>query len=79
MGQTSTNQQAELTRKSLPQNLLNLLAFNDDPKMLEIPKWRLALPLALRRKDRLELLFERRGHGQAFDDHVVQGTPGDRI
>ena len=37
MGQTSTNQQAWSTRKSLPQNLLNLLAFNDNPKMLEIP------------------------------------------
>jgi hypothetical protein len=37
-----------------------------------ILKWRPALPLAFRRKDRLELFFERRGHGQAFDDHVVQ-------
>lgn len=37
------------------------------------------LPLTLRRKDRLELFFERRGHGQAFDDHAVQGAPGDRI
>jgi hypothetical protein len=33
--------------------------------------------LTLRRKDRLELLFERRGHGQAFDDHVVQGHEKD--
>src|SRR4030095_15090952 len=43
------------------------------------PKWRPALQLTLRRKDRLELCFERRGHGQAFDDHFVQGSPGDRI
>ena len=41
--------------------------------MLRIPNWRLALPLTLRRKDRLELFFEARGHGQAFDDHVVEG------
>jgi hypothetical protein len=47
--------------------------------MLRIPNWRLALPLTLRRKDRLELFFEARGHGQAFDDHVVQGSPGDRV
>jgi hypothetical protein len=44
--------------------------------MLRIPNWRLALPLTLRRKDRLELFFEARGHGQAFDDHVVQVAPG---
>jgi hypothetical protein len=44
--------------------------------MLRIPKWRPVLPLALRRKDRLELFFERRRHGQAFDDHVVRGAPG---
>jgi hypothetical protein len=30
----------------------------DDPKMLRISKWRLVLPLTLRRKDRLELFFE---------------------
>jgi hypothetical protein len=47
--------------------------------MLRVPKWRPALPLTLRRKDRLELFFERRGHGQAFDDHVLQGGPGDRV
>src|SRR5262245_7971067 len=34
-----------------------------------------ALPLTLGRKDWLELFFERRGHGQAFEDHVVQGGP----
>jgi hypothetical protein len=37
------------------------------------------LPLALRRKDRLELFFQCRGPGQAFDDHVVQGDSGDRV
>jgi hypothetical protein len=47
--------------------------------MLRIPKWRPALPLTLRSKDRLELFFEGRGRGQAFDDHVVQGGPGDRV
>jgi hypothetical protein len=45
--------------------------------MLRIPKWRAALPLTLRGKDRLDLFFEGRGHGQAFDDHFVQGGPGD--
>jgi hypothetical protein len=30
-------------------------------------------------KGRLELFFEGRGHGQAFNDHVVQGGPGDRV
>jgi hypothetical protein len=45
----------------------------DDHKPLRIPKWRPVLPLTLWRKDRLELFFERRGHGQVFDDHVVQG------
>ena len=50
-----------------------------DPKMLSIRRWRPALPLTFRRKDRLELLFEGRGHGQAFDDHVVQSGPGDRV
>jgi hypothetical protein len=44
--------------------------------MLRIPKWRLAFPLTLRHEDRLQLFFERRGHGQAFDDHVVQGGSG---
>jgi hypothetical protein len=47
--------------------------------MVRIPKWRLALPLTLRCKDWLELFFERRGHGQVFDDHVVQGGAGDRV
>jgi hypothetical protein len=50
-----------------------------DPKMLRIPKWRPAFPLTLRCKDRLELFFERRGHGQAFDDNAVQGVPGIRF
>jgi hypothetical protein len=36
-------------------------------------------PLTLRREDRLELFFEGHGHGQAFDDHVVQGGAGDRV
>ena len=49
----------------------------DDLKMLGIPKWRCSL--TLRRKNRLELFFECREHGQAFDDHVVQGGPGDRV
>jgi hypothetical protein len=44
--------------------------------MLSILKWRPDLLLTLRGKDRLELFFERRGHGQAFDDHAVQGGPG---
>jgi hypothetical protein len=51
----------------------------DDSKIPRIPKWRPALPLVRRRKDRFELFFEGRGHGQAFDDHDVQGGPGDRI
>jgi hypothetical protein len=51
----------------------------DDHKMLSMSKWQPDSPLALRRKDRLELFFERRGHGQAFDDHFVQGSPGDWI
>src|SRR5262245_18169750 len=33
--------------------------------------------LTLGRENRLELFFERRRDGQAFDDHVVQGGPGD--
>ena len=45
-------------------------------KELTAPKWRPVLLLTLRRKDRLELFFEGGGHGQAFDDHVVQGGPG---
>jgi hypothetical protein len=45
--------------------------------MLEIPKWQPILPLALRREDRLELFFEGRGNGPAFDDHVVQGHEKD--
>jgi hypothetical protein len=36
-----------------------------------------SVPLTLRDKDRLELFFEGRGHGQAFDDHVVQGHEKD--
>jgi hypothetical protein len=36
-GQTSTNQQMIVNAKSLPQ-LLNLLAFNDYPKMVRIPR-----------------------------------------
>gem|GEM_PF-4675498 len=52
---------------------------DDNPKMLRIPKWRPAFPLTLRREDRLELFFEGRRHGQAFNDHVVQGGPGDRV
>jgi hypothetical protein len=51
----------------------------DDPKVLRIPKWRPTLALVLRYEDRLELFFERGGHGQTFDDHVVQGGPGDRV
>jgi hypothetical protein len=47
--------------------------------MLRIPKWRPALLLTLRRKDRLELFFEGCGHGQAFDDHAVLGGSGDRV
>jgi hypothetical protein len=50
-----------------------------DLKVLRIPKWRSDLPLTLRRMDRLELFFERGGDGQAFDDHVVQCGPGDRV
>jgi hypothetical protein len=50
----------------------------DDYEMLRLPRWR-TLPLTLRRKDRLELFFEARGHGQAFDHHVVQDGPGDRV
>jgi hypothetical protein len=30
-------------------------------------------------KDRFELFFESRGHGQSFDNHFVQDGPGDRI
>jgi hypothetical protein len=47
-----------------------------------VTRWgqvRPAFRLALRREDRLELFFERRGHGQAFDDHAVQSGPGDRV
>ena len=44
--------------------------------MLRIPKWRPALPLTLRCKDRLDLFFEGRGHGPAFDNQVVQVVPG---
>jgi len=43
--------------------------------MLQIPEYDRLL-LTLRRKDRLELFFERRWHGQAFHDHAVQGAPG---
>src|SRR4029453_7863130 len=50
----------------------------DDHKILRIPKWGL-LPLTLQCEDRLELFFEGRGHGQAFDDHVVQGHEKDKI
>ena len=45
--------------------------------MLRIPKWRPAFPLTLWREDRLELFFEGRGRGQAFDGHAVQGGLGD--
>ena len=50
------------------------------PKMLRIPKrGGISSPANLSaRKDRLELFFEG-GHGQAFDNHVVQGGPGDRV
>jgi hypothetical protein len=34
-------------------------------------------PANLARKDRLEPFFEGRGHGQTFDDHVVQGHEKD--
>jgi hypothetical protein len=51
----------------------------DNPKILRIPRWRPALLLTLRRKDRFELFFEGGWHGQAFDDHVVQSGPGDRV
>ena len=29
--------------------------------------------------DRLEIFFEGREYGQAFDDHVVQGGPGGQV
>jgi hypothetical protein len=48
----------------------------DDHRMLRIPKWRPGLPLTLRCEDRLELFFERRGHGQAFDDKLCKVVPG---
>src|SRR5262249_48466852 len=37
---------------------------------VRILRWRPAFPLTRRRKNRLELFFEARGHGQAFDDHL---------
>ena len=46
----------------------------DDLRMLS--EMAIGSSLTLRRKDRLELFFERRVHGHAFDDHVVQGGPG---
>ena len=60
-------------------NVELIFGLHDNPKMLRIPKWRLALLLTLRGKDRLELFFEGCGHGEAFDDHVVQGASGDRV
>jgi hypothetical protein len=36
-------------------------------------------PANLRRKDRFELFFDRRAHGQAFDDHFLRSGPGDRV
>jgi hypothetical protein len=48
----------------------------DDRKMLPVRNGDSAFPLTLRRTDRLKLFFEGHGHGQAFDDHVVQGSPG---
>jgi hypothetical protein len=60
-------------------NVELISGLHDDPKILRIPKRRPALRLTLRRKDRLELFFEGWGHGQAFDNHVVQGSTGDRV
>ena len=50
----------------------------DDPRCYDF-EMATGSPLTLRREDRLELFFEGRGHGQAFDDHVVQGGAGDRV
>jgi hypothetical protein len=50
-----------------------------DLKVLRIPKWQPALLVILRGKDRPELFLMAPGHGQAFDDHVAQGGPGDRL
>jgi hypothetical protein len=46
----------------------------DDLRMLS--EMAIGSSLTLRRKNRLELFFDDRGHGQAFDDHAVQCGPG---
>jgi hypothetical protein len=46
------------------------------PRCYGFRKWRLAVPLTLRREDRLELFFERCRHGQAFSMMLCNVAPG---